>query len=93
VALIPMRDATLSVHVPVAKFGYTSHPIEQGSIGVPTPAGVTVENTGHIWVSSPSYANGNSVFEFDAAGHQLTSFGNAHGGLTVRRAPGRLPAR
>ena len=46
-----------------------------GSISVPTPAGVAVDRAGDIWVSSPSYASGNQVYEFSAAGSQLQSFG------------------
>ena len=46
-----------------------------GSISVPTPAGVALDGAGDIWVSSPSYAAGNQVYEFSPAGAQLLSFG------------------
>jgi tripartite motif-containing protein 71 len=47
-----------------------------GSISVPTPAGVALDHAGDIWVSSPSYASGNQVYEFSPAGAQLLSFGS-----------------
>ena len=47
-----------------------------GSISVPTPAGVALDGAGDIWVSSPSYASGNQVYEFSPAGAQLRSFGS-----------------
>ena len=47
-----------------------------GSISVPTPAGVAVDGAGDIWVSSPSYASGNQVYEFSPTGAQLLSFGS-----------------
>jgi len=46
------------------------------SISVPTPAGVALDGSGDIWVSSPSYAWGNQVYEFSPAGAQLLSFGS-----------------
>ena len=46
-----------------------------GSISVPNPAGVALNGAGDIWVSSPSYASGNQVYEFSPAGAQLLSFG------------------
>jgi sugar lactone lactonase YvrE len=51
-----------------------------GSVAVPTPAGVAIDRSGDIWVSSPSYAAGNSVYEFSAAGKQLQQFGNTQAG-------------
>jgi phospholipase C len=45
------------------------------SIPVASPFGVAVSAAGDIWVSSPSYADGNAVYEFSATGSQLTSFG------------------
>ena len=51
------------------------------SISVPTPAGVALDGSGDIWVSSPSYASGNSVYEFSAAGKKLTSFGSTQAGF------------
>jgi phospholipase C len=47
-----------------------------GSISVPAPAGVALDGSGDIWVSSPSYASGNQVYEFSPAGAQLLSFGS-----------------
>jgi phospholipase C len=47
-----------------------------GSISVPTPAGVALDRAGDIWVSSPSYASGNQVYEFSPTGAQLLSFGS-----------------
>jgi phospholipase C len=47
-----------------------------GSISVPTPAGVALDGAGNIWVSSPSYASGNQVYEFSPTGTQLLSFGS-----------------
>lgn len=46
------------------------------SISVPTPDGVAVDSSGNIWVSSPSYAVGNAVYEFSPAGSQTTTFGS-----------------
>ncbi|WP_300613585.1 NHL repeat-containing protein, partial [Trebonia sp.] len=51
-----------------------------GSISVPTPAGVALDASGDIWVSSPSYAAGNQVYEFSPAGAQLLSFGTTQAG-------------
>src|SRR6204780_2353789 len=51
------------------------------SIQVPTPAGVTLDNRGDIWVSSPSYAAGNSVYEFSPAGKRLRLFGTTQAGF------------
>ena len=51
------------------------------SIPVPTPAGVTLDNRGDVWVSSPSYAPGNSIYEFSAAGKRLWSFGTTQAGF------------
>ncbi len=50
------------------------------SISVPTPAGVALDGSGDIWVSSPSYAAGNAVYEFSAAGRPLRSFGTTQAG-------------
>jgi phospholipase C len=57
-----------------ASGGYVS------SISVATPAGVALGSGGDIWVSSPSYADGNSVYEFSPAGTQLLAFGNTQAG-------------
>jgi phospholipase C len=45
------------------------------SISVATPYGVALDPTGDIWVASPSYADGNAVYEFSPAGTQLLAFG------------------
>ncbi len=50
------------------------------SIPVPTPAGVALDASGDIWVSSPSYAAGNMVDEFSPAGRPLQSFGTTQAG-------------
>ncbi len=50
------------------------------SISVPTPAGVTLGASGDVWVSSPSYAAGNTVDEFSAAGRPVASFGTTQAG-------------
>jgi phospholipase C len=51
-----------------------------GSIGMPTPAGVALDAADDLWVSSPSYASGNQVYEFSPAGAQLRSFGGTQAG-------------
>jgi phospholipase C len=45
------------------------------AISVATPAGVAIDSSGDIWVSSPSYADGNAVYEFSSAGVEVESFG------------------
>jgi phospholipase C len=45
------------------------------SISVATPYGVALDANGDIWVASPSYADGNAVYEFSASGTQLQEFG------------------
>jgi phospholipase C len=52
----------------------------RGAISVATPAGVAVDAKGDIWVSSPSYADGNAIDEFSPAGQRLTSFGTTQAG-------------
>jgi phospholipase C len=47
-----------------------------GSISVPTPAGVALDGSGDLWVSSPSYAAGNQVYEFSPSGAQLLASGS-----------------
>src|SRR6266702_3030043 len=58
------------------------------SFPVPAPAGVGLDTRGDIWVSSPSYAPGNSVREFSPAGHQLRSFGTTQAGYGDLGNPG-----
>ena len=43
---------------------------------MPTPAGVAIDGAGDLWVSSPSYAAGNPVYEFSPSGAQLPVFGS-----------------
>ena len=50
------------------------------SIPVATPAGVALDKLGDVWVSSPSYAPGNSVYEFSPAGAKLRQFGTVQAG-------------
>jgi phospholipase C len=45
-----------------------------GQIAVATPAGVALDRSGDLWVSSPSYADGNAVYEFSPAGQQLQDY-------------------
>ncbi len=45
------------------------------SISVATPDGVAFDASGDLWVSSPSYAEGNGVYEFAPDGSPITSFG------------------
>jgi len=45
------------------------------SIPVASPYGVALDSSGNIWVSSPSYAGGNAVYEFSPSGTQLLTFG------------------
>ena len=46
------------------------------SISVPTPDGVALASARNIWVSSPSYAAGNALYEFSPTGTQTTTFGS-----------------
>jgi phospholipase C len=50
------------------------------SFAVPSPAGLGLDARGDIWVSSPSYAPGNAVGEFSAAGQRLRWFGTTQAG-------------
>ena len=50
------------------------------SIPVATPAGVVLDKLGDVWVSSPSYAPGNSVDEFSPACAKLRQFGTVQAG-------------
>jgi phospholipase C len=50
------------------------------AISVTTPAGVAVDAKHDIWVSSPSYADGNTIDEFSPSGQRLTSFGTTQAG-------------
>ncbi len=44
-------------------------------ISVATPDGVAIDSAGNLWVSSPSYADGNAVYEFQADGNNLQYYG------------------
>jgi sugar lactone lactonase YvrE len=46
------------------------------SVQVATPDGVAIDPSGDLWVSSPSYANGNAVYEFSPTGDPIGSFGS-----------------
>jgi sugar lactone lactonase YvrE len=46
------------------------------SISVATPDGVATDASGNVWVSSPSYADGNAVYEFSLTGTAITMFGS-----------------
>ncbi len=46
------------------------------SIPVATPFGVALGPSGRVWVSSPSYADGNAIDEFAADGAELNSIGS-----------------
>jgi len=46
------------------------------SIKVASPFGVAVSRAGRIWVSSPSYASGNLLYEFTANGSALGTIGS-----------------
>jgi sugar lactone lactonase YvrE len=46
------------------------------SVAVATPDGVALNRSGDLWVSSPSYADGNAVYEFSRRGSLIRSFGS-----------------
>jgi phospholipase C len=60
------------------------------SIPVPSPAGVALDARGDIWVSSPTYAPGNAVYEFSPAGRRLLSFGATQAGYGQLGDPGGI---
>jgi phospholipase C len=59
---------------------FTTTGAYRGAISVATPAGVALDRRDDIWVSSPGYADGNTICEFSAAGKELTSFGTTQAG-------------
>ena len=59
------------------------------SFAVPTPAGVTLDARGDVWVSSPGYP-ANSIREFSPSGHQMRSFGITQAGYGDLGDPGGL---
>jgi phospholipase C len=44
-------------------------------IAVATPDGIAIDSAGNLWVSSPSYADGNAVYEFQPDGNNLEYYG------------------
>ncbi len=44
-------------------------------ISVATPDGIAIDSAGNLWVSSPSYADGNAVYEFQPDGNNLEYYG------------------
>ncbi|MFY9929238.1 MAG: NHL repeat-containing protein [Streptosporangiaceae bacterium] len=60
------------------------------AFGVPNAAGVALSSRGDVWVSSPSYAGGNTVAEFSPAGHRLLSFGTTQAGYGDLSNPGGI---
>ena len=59
---------------------FTTAGAYRGGISVATPAGVAMDAKGDIWVSSPGYADGNTIDEFSPSGQRLTSFGTTQAG-------------
>jgi len=45
-------------------------------ISVATPDGIAIDAAGNLWVSSPSYADGNAVYEFATDGTNLEYYGS-----------------
>ncbi len=45
-------------------------------ISVATPDALAIDSAGNLWVSSPSYADGNAVYEFSAGGESLEYYGS-----------------
>jgi len=45
-------------------------------IAVATPDGIAIDTAGNLWVSSPSYADGNAVYEFTPDGTNLQYYGS-----------------
>jgi phospholipase C len=60
------------------------------SIAVATPYGVALDAAGDIWVSSPSYADGNAVYEFAPSGTQLLTFGATQASYGALSNPGGI---
>ena len=58
----------------IEEFSATGRYLSQ--IGVATPDGVAIDSAGNLWVSSPSYADGNAVYEFQPDGSKLQYYGN-----------------
>jgi streptogramin lyase len=60
------------------------------SISVATPYGVALDASGDLWVSSPSYADGNAVYEFSAAGSQLEDYNSTQAEYGALSNPGGI---
>ena len=60
------------------------------SFPVPTPAAVALDKAGHVWVSSPSYAGGNEIYEYTAAGSELNVFGSTQATYGALSDPGGI---
>jgi phospholipase C len=58
----------------IEEFSATGSYLSQ--IAVATPDGIAIDQTGNLWVSSPSYADGNAVYEFTPAGTNLEYYGS-----------------
>ena len=48
----------------------------ESQIAVATPDGIAIDTSGNLWVSSPSYADGNAVYEFAPDGTNLEYYGS-----------------
>jgi phospholipase C len=60
------------------------------SISVPTPWGLALSPSGDLWVSSPSYAAGNGVYEFSRSGSQLEAYGSTQASYGALSNPAGL---
>ena len=58
----------------IEEFSATGSYLSQ--IPVATPDGIAIDAAGNLWVSSPSYADGNAVYEFTPAGTNLQYYGS-----------------
>ncbi len=59
-------------------------------IHVATPFGVAVSATGDEWVSSPSYAAGNAIYEFSPSRHRIREFGGTQASYGALSDPGGI---
>ncbi len=57
------------------------------SLSVATPGGVALDASGNVWVSSPSYADGNAIYEFSPSGAKLRQFGSTQAGYGALSNP------
>jgi phospholipase C len=58
----------------IEEFSATGSYLSQ--IAVATPDGIAIDPAGNLWVSSPSYADGNAVYEFTPGGTNLEYYGS-----------------